>query len=167
RLAGYAGPVHTIAADPRRHRLLATTETKAASMLTVRPSRLDVVRGPWLPLDTASLAIVDGAIWVAGANGFPPDPHVLRLDPTTLQPRGPALVRDRDYAFVSAGQSVVWMGGYPISNPISCLDPATGRTLQTWTDAQRPVVSSRGTAFAFAPLGTHVVPLRLGPACPG
>ncbi len=167
RLAGYSGPVHAIAADPTRHRLLATTETMAASMLQIRPSRLDVVRGPWLPLDTASLAIVDGTIWVAGSNAAPDEPHVLRLDPATLQPRGPALVRDRDYAFVSAGHSVVWIGGYPISNPLSCLDPATGRTLQTWTDAQPPVISSSGTAFAFAPLGAHVVPLRLGPDCPG
>jgi len=172
RLAGYSGPVHAIDADPTRHRLLATTETKAASMLQIRPSRLDVVRGPWLPLDTASLAIVDGTIWVAGSNAAPDEPHVLRLDPATLQPHGPALVRDRDYAFVSAGHSVVWMGGYAASVPsvpvpLSCLDPTTGRTLQLWGDAQPPVVSSSGIAFAFAYLRPQVVPLQLGPDCPG
>jgi hypothetical protein len=165
RLAGYSGPVHAIAADPTRHRLLATTDTKAARILQVQPSQLNVVLGPWLPLDTVSLAIVDGAIWVAGGNGAIGAPHVLRLDPATLRPRGPAVVRDRDFAFVLPGRSVVWTGSY---GPVLCLDPVTGRTLQTWTDVQMPVASGRGIAFAFTPLWPpQVVPLRLGRDCPG
>jgi Phage integrase family len=51
--------------------------------------------------------------------------------------------------------------------PVSCLDPTTGRALQIWGDAQPPVASSSGIAFAFAYLRPQVVPLRLGPECPG
>ncbi len=154
--------VVSVVAEPSHNRLLAVTIAMPAQLLSITPS--GTVRSiAELPTGRSSLAIVDGAVWVAG---FGPAQHVFRIDPDARSVgRGPPLEVDRAVgagATVSPGQHVVWVSN---AAGVSCLDARTGATLARWPGLSGPIAARRGILYSMGTSGLaqHVIP----PGCPG
>lgn len=111
-----------------------------------------------LPISKATLAAVNGAIWIGG---FSDHGAVLdRLDPTTLQPttRSP-LTRSIGPGAVLVADGVldVWVRD-AYNGKLYCMDSAAGNPLQTWMIAG--AVSSGG-GNALVATQTGMIPLAL------
>ncbi len=162
RVPAYAGATIAIAADPLRQRLIATSSGWPTRMLQVRAGRVTVLPGSLL-LGKTSIAVSANQIWLTG---YGDGPHVLHLDPTTLQPFAVSPVDPQvgPGAQVWAGGSVVWVrdGG---SEGLSCVDAATGEVRADWSNVSGPVASRAGAGYAVA--DGAVIRLELSPACPG
>ena len=78
--------VVSIVADPARDQLIAVTISMPAQLLRITPSGT-IGRIAQLPTGRSSLAVVDGAMWVAG---FGPTRHVFRLDPDAWNANPPS-----------------------------------------------------------------------------
>jgi hypothetical protein len=152
--------VVSVVADPARNRLLAVTIAMPAQLLSITPSGT-IWRIAQLPTGRSSLAIVDGAVWVAG---FGPADHVFRLDPDAWRVGRPLEV-DRVVgagATISPGQHVVWVS---YAAGVSCLDARTGATLARWPGLGGPIAARRGILYSMgrSGLAQHVIPR----GCPG
>lgn len=117
-----------------------------------RPVRLAIAK--------ASMAVVNGAIWIGGFGEAQQNAPLYRLDPATLRPEttsplarnlGPGAV------IVAGGVLDVWVrdGG---SGALHCIDAAAGNPLQHWT-IDGPVSSGGGNALVAT--GTGMIPLAL------
>ena len=160
-LVSHAWPdVVSVVAEPARNRLLAVTVAMPAQLLSITPSGT-ILSIAELPTGRSSLAIVDGAVWVAG---FGPAQHVFRVDPDTWSV-GPPLQVDRAVgagATISPGQHVVWVS---YAAGVSCLDARTGATLARWPGLSGPIAARRGILYSMGTSGLaqHVIPR----GCPG
>ena len=160
-LVSHAWPgVVSIVAEPARNRLLAVTIAMPAQLLSITPS--GTIRNiAQLPTGRSSLAIVDGAVWVAG---FGPAQHVFRVDPDAWSV-GPPLQVDRAVgagATISPGRHVVWVS---YAAGVSCLDVRTGVSLARWPGLSGPIAARRGILYSMGTSGLaqHVIPR----GCPG
>jgi hypothetical protein len=157
--------VYSVTADPVHDRLLALTEGPPSRLYVLRADSLAVRLGPLIPLAKPSIAISQGAVWVAG---FGTGRHVIRVDPDAVDWQGltgdQAIDEAGPGAIVSPGRSVIWVG-YTDSDAQSCLDPVTGRTLATWADLRGPVASVPG--YVYAPQIDQLYRLQLPAGCPG
>jgi hypothetical protein len=160
-----SSPLGPIVADPARNRLLVADFGQPIHVWPVRPHvPAHVVGRPaTINLTSASLAVADGAIWLAG---FGTGSGVLmRLDPRTLRPTvqsplDPVLEPAAELA--GSGVVVIWVrsdGGATLR----CVDAATGEGLQSWS-IDGPVASGGASALVATPSGA--VPLDLA-GCSG
>jgi ligand-binding sensor domain-containing protein len=161
--------VYALTADPARHRML--VGAYAGDGFTTRVVAVDdkthaLTPGGGLPFGKESIAVVGDKIW-AGGYGDDPTARLVQIDTRTLQRIGPSAPVNADLgpgAILWAGQHVLWVrsGG---SEQLDCLDPVTGKVLQTWPEVQGPVSSVAGAAYA-AHNGV-VQKLTLNQACEG
>jgi len=146
--------VVSIVADPARDQLIAVTISMPAQLLRITPSGT-IGRIAQLPTGRSSLAVVDGAMWVAG---FGPTRHVFRLDPDAWN----ANPLEVDHvvgagAAISPGHHVVWLS---YAAGVSCLDAQTGATMARWPGLSGPIAARRGILYSMGTSGLaqHVIP---------
>ena len=139
-LPGAHGTITAIAADPTRERIVALDSGNAGTVVVAVSTHGAVSRRAFGNLANGSIAVVGDAIWIAG---YDVASVVARLDAETLAAvQLSPVTPSGDRIVISPGTDVVWVGG---AGPgLWCLDPGTGRVLQTWLTAQAPVTSQRG-----------------------
>lgn len=162
RLPGFTGAVETIAADPRRDRLLAVSSDYA--LLTVDASGVRVV-GQLRTVLPTSIVVVGDRIWLIGF-GAPGTTRLALLDPRTLlvTPIGDG---DRDApqgAEGWPGDAVIWTQD-AYGSALVCRDARDGHVVGTLSGVTGPVISRDGTAFALN--GGFVMHLPTSASCPG
>jgi hypothetical protein len=141
-----------LAADPAHHRVLVGVYSDAASgghqLAAVDVATKRVTAAGAMGVGKESIAIVDGQTWVGGY-GDATAPRLMKFDSRTLRPTtapdlnsvvGPG-------AIIWPGQHVLWVrhGG---DERLDCVEPVTGKVLQTWPEIQGPVSSVVGAAYA-------------------
>lgn len=157
-LRGHAG---SIAADPRRGRLLVLKYGSPSQVLALLPGgKLSPVRGI-VPLAKGNLGVTgDGHIW---AGGFGDDGAVLvRLNPHTLKPlppSAPAPGLGPGVLIEAAGARSIWVRSGGGSDGLLCIDARTGAWQQFWNGVPGAVTSQRG--FAYVASGGIIRPLVL------
>jgi len=144
--------VYGLAADPAHHRVLvglfSDTPSGIHQIMAVDAATKQLTAGGAIGVGKESIAVVDGQTWVGGY-GDETAPRLLKFDARTLRPTttpdlnsvlGPGVV-------IWPGQHVLWVrhGG---DERLDCVDPASGRVLQTWPEIQGPVSSVAGAAYA-------------------
>jgi hypothetical protein len=147
--------VVSIVADPARDRVLAVTISMPAQLLGITPSGT-IGRIAQLPTGRSSLAVVDGAMWVAG---FGPARPVFRLDADARTVNPPLAVDPvvGTGAAILPGHHVVWLS---YATGVSCLDAQTGATLARWPGLSGPIAARRGILYSMGTSGLaqHVIP---------
>jgi hypothetical protein len=159
-----------MAADPSRHRLLLLDQDFAdASIRTYRPGGHGTGgRTRELPLGEPSIAVVAGAIWVAGLSSTGDGrPIVLRLDPRTLVVSRTSPVAGQLGAApeLIAGEHSLFARSGGSGAQLWCLEPHTGKIVQHWADAPGQLVSRDGVAMLIE--GDTARSLRLNSRCRG
>ncbi|MFN2518472.1 MAG: hypothetical protein ABR604_05410 [Jatrophihabitantaceae bacterium] len=143
-LPGVAGAVSAVAADPRRHRILALDTSTPGAVVVVSHGQA-AARRIFGNLFQGTIAVVGDEIWVGGsASGS--RAIIARLDPVTLaavQTSSVALRVTR--VIVSPGAHSVWVstGG----RGLWCVDADNGDILEQWPSAAAPVTSEPGVAY--------------------
>ncbi|HEY8728289.1 MAG TPA: hypothetical protein VIL94_01825 [Acidothermaceae bacterium] len=145
--------VYGLTADPGRHRVLVGAFAGGGGLGTTQIVAVDgtthaLTRGGGLPFGKESIVVVGNDVWTGGY-GDSPAARFVQLDAQTLRPTttpdlnsvlGPG-------AIIWPGQHVLWVrhGG---DERLDCVDPASGKVLQTWPEIQGPVSSVAGAAYA-------------------
>jgi hypothetical protein len=140
-LAGAHGAVSAMAADPARDRILALESDGSDTVVVAVSTHGAASRVTLGQIRNGSIAIVGGAIWVAGYDGH--HPVVARVDPVSLALVQTSVVAPKgDRIVVSAGTDDVWVSG---SGPgLWCIAADNGILHQYWPSATAPVASQRG-----------------------
>jgi hypothetical protein len=140
-LSGVDGAVSAIAADPAQGRIVTLNSVGSDTVVVAVRTHGAVSRRTFGHLVNGSIAIVGGAVWVAGYDGH--HPVVGRLDPVSLalvQTSGVAPQGDR--IVVSPGTDDLWVSG---TGPgLWCIAADNGILHQYWPNARAPVASQRG-----------------------
>lgn len=156
RVATVSGTLGPIVADTARDRLLAADYSANTHVWAVYPKRGRVAAPVTVHITKASLAVADGAIWIAGFDTG--DGVLMRLDPKTLHP---VVHSELDRVLtpgaflVAAGVVVVWVRA---GSELRCVDAATGQSLQRW-NLDGAVASGGANAVVATTAGAF--PLRL------
>ncbi len=162
-MPGPVGYVASVAADPKRGRLLALVLGKEPSVQQVTITGKEQDRQAAVPVGGGTLRVTaDGAIWLAGSGSAVDGAVVVRLDPATLKPvlASPVTTRLGPSSWIeAAGDHDVWVRSGGGGEELWCVDGGTGRTLQFWPRVRGAVTSREGGAFIL--LGGLLVPLVL------
>lgn len=149
-LSGY---VTSVAADPKRGRLLVLVLGNGASVrqLTVAGAVLDH-KAP-VPVGGGRLRVTtDGAIWLGGFRSSIDGAVVVRLDPKTLRlvVGSPVASRLGPSSWVeAAGDHDLWVRSAGNGEGLWCVDGRTGAILQYWPNVRGSVTSHDHAAFAL------------------
>lgn len=152
-IAGLGGAVGPLAVDPTRQRLIAMDLGYPTDVWTYRPGRRPVEAAEPLDMSEGTIAVVDGAIWVAGHTDASRRAVLERLDPRTLRPvrRADARVFDPRAVIVGSGARVLWVQPGSGSDLLTCVGAWTGRVEQHWRLPDVVAVTSgQGGALAAA-----------------
>ncbi|PZS31811.1 MAG: hypothetical protein DLM58_11125 [Pseudonocardiales bacterium] len=164
----FGGFVASVAADPKRHRLLALVLNVGASMRQITVGGTVPGAHASVPVAGGNVRVTqDGAIWLAGFGSATAGAVVLRLDPKTLRPLLTSPVAARLGAssrIESAGDRDIWVRSAGDGEGLWCVDGRSGSILQHWPSVRGAVASVKGVAFAS--MGGALVPLVLD-ACSG
>jgi hypothetical protein len=162
-ITGMRGYVASVAADPKRARLLALV---LGSGTWVRQLPVGGTVGgaeAVVPVGKGNLRVTqEGAIWVGGFASSTDGAVLMRLDPTTLRPvaASPLASRLGSGGWIeSAGDRDVWIRSTVGEGELWCVDGRSGSVLQHWPSVPGTVTSRRGTAFVMT--GGSLVPLVL------
>jgi hypothetical protein len=135
-IAGLGGAVGPLAVDLTRHRLIAMDLGYPTDLWTYRPGQLPVEAAQPLDINEGTVAVVDGAIWVAAYAGSGGRGAMLeRLNPRTLRPmfRADARPFGSRAAIVGNGAHVLWVQpGTVGATLLACVGAQTGRVEQHW-----------------------------------
>ncbi|MFN2518470.1 MAG: hypothetical protein ABR604_05400 [Jatrophihabitantaceae bacterium] len=151
---GTGGYLASLAADPKRARLLMLVLSAGASIrqLTIAAGvgRTRVA----VPVGGGAVRVTrDGTIWVAGFGNATAGAVLVRLDQRTLRPVGGSpLVSELGAGgwIESAGDRDIWIRGGRDGEGLWCIDGRDGRVLQHWPRVTGTVTSGKGEAFASA-----------------
>ncbi len=152
-------------ADPGRHRLLVLNNDDGWGVTAYTPPGFHPGASTSLPLDAPSIAVVDGAIWVAGtAHGGDPSLTAVRLDPTTLHVATRIAIAQPASAprIVAHGRSL-WLRDGNDDGALWCVDPHDGTIAQQWTAVPGAVAVGGGHAYVVD--GVAAGELRLNGSC--
>jgi len=162
-IKGLHGFVASVAADPRRSRILALVLGARTAIRelpmggAVRSTEVDVA------LARGNLRVTqDGAIWVAGFSRATRGAVMVRIDPRTLHPLTSSLVVNQlgpGGWIESAGDRDVWVRRAGDDDGLWCVDGRSGTVLQYWPRVPGAVTSHRGGAYVLS--GGALVPLIL------
>ncbi|HEY2273629.1 MAG TPA: hypothetical protein VGH30_12695 [Jatrophihabitantaceae bacterium] len=162
RVAHESTSLAAIVTDSARGGLLMADVAAPTHLWRITPhthGRVHVADPVSEPVIKASLAVANGAIWIAG---FAHHGAVLmRLDPTSLKAVARSSLRQRlgpGAVLVAGGVLDVWVRSGGGSQDLHCIDAAGGHPLQRW-DISGPVSSGGGTALVATADGA--VPLQL------
>jgi hypothetical protein len=152
-LPGLSGYVASVAADPKRARLLALVLGQGASIRQVRVAGTVSGQSARVPVGGGTLRVTtDGAIWLGGFGSSIDGAVVVRLDPETLRPVRGSPVASRLGAsswIEAAGDHDVWIRSAGDGERLWCVDGRTGSILQYWPRVQGAVTSREGAAFVL------------------
>jgi hypothetical protein len=160
QLSGY---VASVAADPKRDRLLVLVLGNGASIQQMTVSgTVSGVRAS-VPVGGGTVRVTqDGAIWLGGFGSSIDGAVVIRLNPKTLLPMlgSPVASRLGPSSWVeAAGDHDIWIRSGGDGEALWCVDGRTGSILQYWPRARGAVTSREGGAFVL--LEGLIVPLVL------
>lgn len=156
QLGAVSGTLGPIVADTARDRLLVADYGRNTHIWAVYPKRGRIAAPVTIRVTKGSLAVADGAVWLAGFNtgaGV-----LMRLDPKTLRPVVHSeldRVLEPGAVLVASGVVVVWVRS---GSELRCVDAATGQPLQRWN--VDGAVASGGANAVIATTG-GAFPLRL------
>jgi hypothetical protein len=153
---GPAGLVSAIAADPSRDRLLALDASSPVHVLAVTPGGQVRRAATLTSVGVASIAVVNGSIWLGGYSDS--GAAVVRLDPQTLTPVDVSAVSGLTGfgTRVTAGRSDLFVtsGAAPVIQAW-CVAGATGAVLRSWTGLTGTISSSGGQIYVVTDVGVR------------
>jgi hypothetical protein len=154
-LPGLSGFVASVAADPKRGRLLALVLGNGASIRQVTVAgTVSSAPGPApVPVGGGMLRVTtDGTIWLGGFGSAIDGAVLARLDPKTLKPvlGSPVARRLGGSSWIeAAGDHDIWIRSGGDGDGLWCVDGRTGGILQYWPRVQGAVTSRDGAAFVL------------------
>lgn len=147
------GYIASVAADPKRGRVLALVLGNGASIRQVTAAGTVLDRAAPAPVGGGTLRITtEGTIWLGGFGSSIDGAVLARLDPKTLQPVLGSPVASRLGAsswLEAAGDHDVWVRSGGDGEGLWCVDGRTGSILQYWPQVRGAVTSRHGTAFVL------------------
>ena len=153
-IAGVSGYIASVAADPRRARLLALVLSKGATIRQVTVAGTVLGEQASVPVGGGMLRVTgDGTIWIAGFGSAIDGAVVVRLDATTLRPRlgSPVAGRLGPSSWIdAAGEHDVWIRSGGDGEGLWCVDGRSGSILQYWPRVHGAVSSRDGAAFVLS-----------------
>jgi hypothetical protein len=162
RVAHESAPLDAIVTDSARGGLLMAglgAPTRLWRITPHRHGRVHVAAPAELSAVKPSLAVANGAIWIAGYAHR--GAVLMRLDPTTLKPIAKSPLRRQlgpGAVLVAGGVRDVWVRSGGEDPDLHCIDGAAGHPLQRWA-ISGPVSSGGGTALVGTADGA--IPLQL------
>ena len=161
-IPGLGGYVVSVAADPKRGRLLALVLGDGARVEQVTVAGR-LLHGPKVTVGGGTVRVTtDGTIWLGGFGGTTDGPVLMRLDPKTLRPMlgSPVAGRLAPSSWLEvAGDHDIWVRRASGDEGLWCVDGRTGTILQFWSSVRGGVTSRNGEAFVL--VDGRLVPLVL------
>jgi len=152
-LPGLSGYIASVAADPKRARLLALVLGQGAAVRQVTVAGTVLDRSTPVPVGGGTLRVTtDGAIWLGGFGSSIDGAVLVRLDAKTLRPLlgSPVASRLGSSSWIeAAGDHDVWIRSGGDGDGLWCVDGRTGSILQYWPRVQGAVTSRDGAAFVL------------------
>jgi hypothetical protein len=152
-IPGLSGYIVSVAADPKRDRLLALVLGNGASVRQVTVAGTVLDRQAPVPVGGGTLRVTtDGTIWLGGFGSAADGAVVVRLNPNTLRPvlGSPVSSRVGPSSWIeAAGDHDIWIRSGGDGEGLWCVDGRTGSILQYWPRVDGAVTSRRGAAFVL------------------
>jgi hypothetical protein len=149
-LTGY---IASVAADPKRGRLLALVLGHGASVQQLTVTGKVQHQQALVPVGGGTLRVTeDGSIWLGGFGSSIDGAVLARLDPNTLEPvlGSPVASRLGPSSWIeAAGDHDIWIRRGGDGDGLWCINGRTGSVLQYWPQVRGSVTSHDGAAFAL------------------
>lgn len=163
-IPGLTGAIGDVVADPERHRFVLADLGEPAELWTF-DGRRAVQQPDYIDIDNATLAVVDGQIWMAGT--WKGSAVLQNLDPGRLIPRSSSSEQRRlgeQAQIVGTGTSVIWVRTAGTVNTF-CIDARSGDRRSEVVSAG-PMTSARGKYAVVGGGELYYARFLLG-SCPG